>query len=139
MVRTEHNTKTMPVVRIHNPMKFGCAMKAAIFFFVTKTLLFPLCIASDYIHCIHYMSNASLVELGLFVGAIALSVTYCMVKCLAQVEQSRCVEIDCCCSAVKLRRAVESRSTVIDVVTPQIPGGRPLPHVDHHSGVATTL
>ena len=85
------------------------------------------------------MSNACLVELGHFVGAIALSVTYCMVKCLAQVEQSRCVEIDCCCSAVKLRRAVESRSTVIDVVTPQIPGGRPLPYAAHSGVAATTL
>lgn len=64
------------------------------------------------------MTDASLVELGLFVGAIAISTTYCIVKCLAQVEQSRCVEIDCCCNAVRLRRAVEATSTVIDVAAP---------------------
>jgi hypothetical protein len=67
------------------------------------------------------MTDASLVELGLFVGAIALSTTYCIVKCLAQVEQSRCVEIDCCCNAVRLRRAVEAKSTVIDVAAPNAP------------------
>jgi hypothetical protein len=65
----------------------------------------------------------SLVELGLLVGAVALSATYCLVKCLAQVEQSRCVEIDCCCNAVRLRRAVETTSTVVDVAVPQLAPG----------------
>jgi hypothetical protein len=67
--------------------------------------------------------EGSMLELGLLVGAVAVSATYCIVKCLAQVEQSRCVEIDCCCNAVRLRRAVESSSSVIDVATPAGPHG----------------
>jgi hypothetical protein len=80
------------------------------------------------------MVVGTMLEIGLLVGAIALSATYFVVKCLAQVEQSRCVEVDCCCNAIRLRRAVEVRSTVVDVAQPM--GG-----MFQHSGggVSTTV
>lgn len=41
-----------------------------------------------------------LVEIAILVGAVSSALTYCLVKSLAQLEQSRCSEISCCCLTV---------------------------------------
>lgn len=41
-----------------------------------------------------------MVEIAILVATVSSAVTYCLVKCLAQLEQSRCSEISCCCLTV---------------------------------------
>lgn len=62
--------------------------------------------------------TTELVEIAILVGAISSAVTYCVVKCLAQLEQSRCSEISCCCLTIFRDTYPEAQPT--DVEAPSI-------------------
>ena len=50
------------------------------------------------------------------VPIFAISVTYCVVKSIAQIQQSRCLRLSTACCAVE--RSIDDQDTVIDVTYP---------------------
>ena len=66
------------------------------------------------------MTNTDHYAIGFVIMACSLSLTFCVVKFLGQLEQSRCSYITTACC--KVERDLSSRAHVIDVPAP-LPGG----------------
>ena len=66
------------------------------------------------------MTTTDHYAVGFVIMACSLSLTFCVVKCLGQLEQSRCSYITTACC--KVERDLSSPAHVIDVPAP-VPGG----------------
>ena len=57
-----------------------------------------------------------LIEYSVLVGSVCMSVTYLLVKCLAQLNKSKCTKIDCC--GISMVRDLSADFSDVDVATP---------------------